>query len=105
VTTWCLESVAILCDLDRKYPRAPLFGGSAEEGGVILRVIEEFQSHTAAHFAAVVDAIGAARLKRPHAEVLEPLLAVAGEARTIEGRLAQSESVVGLAPSVADFVI
>jgi hypothetical protein len=66
---------------------------------VILRGIAEFQSYIEPHVAAVVDAIGATRLKRSHAEVLEQRLAVAGEARTIEGRLAKSESVVGLAPS------
>jgi glutathione S-transferase len=99
------ESVAILYYLDRKYPEPALFGGSAEEGGVIVRVIEEFQTYIEPHLAAVTDAIGDARLARPHAEVLERLLAVAGEARTIEGRLAKSEWLVGLAPSAADFVI
>jgi glutathione S-transferase len=98
------ESVAILYYLDRKYPAPPLFGGSAEEGGVILRVIAEFQSYIEPQLAAVVDALGAPELRRP-AAVLEQLLTVAGEARVIEGRLAKSDWVVGAAPSAADLVI
>jgi glutathione S-transferase len=35
----------------------------------------------------------------------EELLAVAGEARSIEGRLATSDWVVGLAPSAADLAV
>jgi glutathione S-transferase len=73
------ESVAILYDLDRNYPAPPLFGASAEEGGVIVRVIEEFQSYIEPHRAAVVGALGATRPQRPHAAVLEELLTVAGE--------------------------
>ena len=42
------ESVAVLYYLDRKYPEPPIFGRSAEEGGVILRVIDEFQTYTEA---------------------------------------------------------
>jgi len=72
---------------------------------VILRAIEEFQSYVEPHLAALVDAIGATRLKLPHAAVLEQLLVVAGEARPIEGRLAKSDWLVVLAPSAADFVI
>ena len=32
------ESLAVLYYLDRKYPARPLFGDSAEEGAVIMRV-------------------------------------------------------------------
>ncbi|MBK7116991.1 MAG: glutathione S-transferase family protein [Proteobacteria bacterium] len=40
------ESLAVLYYLDRKYPTPPIFGQSAEEGGVIMRVINEFQAYT-----------------------------------------------------------
>ena len=99
------ESVAILYYLDRKYPGRPLFGASAEEGAVILRVIEEFQSYIEPHLQAVVAAIGPERRPDSPDVVLEHLLAVAGEARGIEGPLAGSEWVVGVQPSAADFVI
>src|SRR5258705_3090154 len=39
------ESVAILYFLDRKYPEPPLFGRNAEEGGVIMRVVCEYQAY------------------------------------------------------------
>ncbi|MGH8207726.1 MAG: glutathione S-transferase family protein, partial [Steroidobacteraceae bacterium] len=39
------ESLAILYDLDRKYPEPPMFGRNPEEAGVIMRVICEYQSY------------------------------------------------------------
>jgi glutathione S-transferase len=99
------ELVAILYHLGRNNPAPPLFGASAEEGGVIVRVIEEFQSYSEPRLTAVVGALCAARLRRPRAAVLEELLTAAAEARTIEGRLAKSDWVVGPAPSAADLVI
>jgi len=36
------ESLAVMYYLDRKYPHKPLFGDSAEEGAVIMRVCCEF---------------------------------------------------------------
>jgi glutathione S-transferase len=99
------ESVAILYYLDRKHPDRPLFGATPEEGGVIVRVIEEFQSYIEPHLAAVFAGIASASDAGAHERILEHLLAAAGEARVIEGRLAGSEWVVGVAPSAADFVI
>jgi glutathione S-transferase len=103
------ESVAVMYYLDRKYPERPIFGSTAEEGGVILRVIEEFQSYIEPHLVAIEAAIGNAAtsgsLGGRRDATLEHLLLVAGEARTIEGRLARSDWVVGEQPSAADFVI
>ena len=42
------ESLAVLYYLDRKYPDVPLFGRTAEEAAVIMRVINEFQAYTEA---------------------------------------------------------
>src|ERR1700689_5912580 len=39
------ESLAILYYLDQKYPQPAIFGRSAEEAGVIMRVICEYQSY------------------------------------------------------------
>ena len=39
------ESLAILYYLDQKYPDPPIFGRNAEEAGVIMRVICEYQSY------------------------------------------------------------
>ncbi len=99
------ESVAVLYYLDRQYPEWPLFGLSAQEGGVILRVVEEFQNYIEPHLIAIVDAVRAHELEGRRDEIMEHMLAVASEARTIEGRLSKSDWVVGERPSAADFVI
>ena len=39
------ESVGVLYYLDRKYPEPPIFGRTPEEGGVIMRVICEYQAY------------------------------------------------------------
>lgn len=99
------ESIAVLYYLDRKYPPAPLFGDSPEEGGVILRVAEEFQNYIEPHLIAIIDAVHSHTLEGRRDEIMEHMLAAAGEARTIEGRLSKSDWVVGERPSAADFVI
>ena len=99
------ESVAVLYYLDRRYPDPPLFGQSAQEGGVILRVVEEFQNYIEPHLIAIVDAVSAHALEGRRDEIMDHMLAAASEARTIEGRLSKSDWVVGERPSAADFVI
>jgi len=39
------ESLAIMAYLDRKHPEPAIFGGSAEETGLIWKAISEFQSY------------------------------------------------------------
>jgi glutathione S-transferase len=97
------ESLAILYYLDRKYPEPPIFGNSPEEAGVIMRVINEFQAYTEASLISIVEAVLAGR---PQTQKLaEAMQFVAGEARTIEGRLAKGDWIVGDAVSAADFAI
>jgi glutathione S-transferase len=103
------ESVAILYFLDRKYPEPPLFGRSAEEGGVIMRVVCEYQAYAEPSLMQLVEHFlypRDPRLDAGLAEVMsEAMHRVASEARTIERRLAQSEWVVGESISAADMVI
>ena len=41
------ESLAIMAYLDRKHPEPPVFGGTAQETGLIWKAISEFQSYVA----------------------------------------------------------
>ena len=99
------ESLAVLYYLDLKYPQPPIFGRSPEEGGVIMRVICEYQNYAEPDVQRIVRAVLQRRDKPFGEEVTEALHRVAGEARTIERRLAQSEWVVGDSFSAADMVI
>jgi glutathione S-transferase len=103
------ESVAILYFLDRKYPEPPLFGRNAEEGGVIMRVVCEYQAYAEPSLMQLVAHLLYRRDPRPDAGLAEAMSEamhrVASEARTIERRLAQSDWVVGESISAADMVI
>jgi glutathione S-transferase len=99
------ESLAILYYLDLKYREPPIFGRTPEEAGVIMRVICEYQSYAEPPLKQIV-----ARLRQRHEPVVDEGLAeamhrVAGEARTIEQRLARSDWVVGESFSAADMMI
>jgi glutathione S-transferase len=101
----CFESLAILYYLDRKYPAKPLFGTSAEEGAVIMRVCCEFQAYIEEHVMRVSRAV-LTRREDPNSDlVTNSMLVAAGEARTIEMRLSRGEWIVGDTPGAADYFI
>jgi glutathione S-transferase len=108
------ESVAVLDYLDRKFPQPPIFGRSAEEAAVILRVIGEFQAYTERHIMGICHTLlgdpagsgapdGAPALSVD--QLTESMHVVAREARTIEQRLSKSEWIVGDDYSAVDMVI
>jgi glutathione S-transferase len=99
------ESLAVLYYLDLKYPEPPIFGRTAEEAGVIMRVICEYQSYTDEHLMKLVRAVLSPQPPVRHDELASSMHVVASEARSIEARLAHSDWVVGESFSAADIVI
>ena len=92
------ESLAVLYYLDRKYPAKPLFGDSAEEGAVIMRVCCEYQAYIEPHVMRITRAL-LNRVGDPHSdESTYAMHMIAGEARTIEGRLSKGPWIVGENP-------
>ncbi len=99
------ESLAILYYLDKKYPEPAIFGRTPEEAGEIMRVICEYQAYAEPSLMQIAEAILFRHEPQLGEKVTEAMHSVAGEARTIERRLAQSDWVVGESFSAADMVI
>jgi glutathione S-transferase len=99
------ESLAILYYLDLKYPNPPIFGGSAEEAAVIMRVICEYQAYAEPYIMNIVGSLLNRRAVRFSEELHDAMQHVANEARTIERRLSQGEWVVGEKFTAVDMVI
>jgi glutathione S-transferase len=105
------ESLAVLYYLDLKYPSPPIFGRSAEEAAVIVRVIEEFQAYTESHIMGICRSLLADEIFPEGGPPLGPealteaMHVVAREARTIEQRLARSDWIVGEDYSACDMMI
>jgi glutathione S-transferase len=99
------ESLAVMYYLDRKYPAKPLFGESAEEGAVIMRVCCEFQAYIEDHVMRVARAVLMRREDARSDLVTNSMLVAAGEARTIEMRLSKGDWIVGDKPGAADYMI
>jgi glutathione S-transferase len=99
------ESLAVLYYLDLKYPDPPIFGRTPEEGGVIMRVIGEYQAYAEEHVNKLVEAFFFPEKRHNPVELARSMHVVASEARSIEMRLAKSDWVVGESFSAADIVI
>ena len=99
------ESLAVLYYLDLKYPEPPIFGRTPQEAGVIMRVICEYESYTQPHLERILQAFFGTQPPARGDELASAMHVVASEARSIEGRLARSDWVVGESFSAADIVI
>ena len=99
------ESVAILYYLDVKYPETPIFGTSAEEAGVIMRVICEFQAYAEPFVQKITQGVFSGRVAEDIDALTDAMHVVGREARTIEGRLSKEEWIVGTRYSALDMVI
>jgi glutathione S-transferase len=99
------ESLACLLYLDRKYPDHPLFGRTPEEAGTIMRVVCEYQAYAEAQLMEIVSAVFFGQMDDRLEQVTRASHLVAGEARTIEGRLSKSDWLVGGHVSAADMVV
>lgn len=98
------ETLAVLYYLDLKYQAPPIFGRSPEEAAVIMRVINEFQAYTEEGLLRIVRELHTATARFGEA-LTRSMYYVAGEARTIEGRLSKGDWIVGDAVSAADLYI
>jgi glutathione S-transferase len=101
----CFESLAILMYLDRQYPQRPLFGCSAKETGVIMRVICEFQAYIEDHIMKIIYAILFQGIESRLDEINRAMHIVAGEARLLENRLTRTPWLVGEDFTAADVVV
>jgi glutathione S-transferase len=99
------ESIAVLYYLERKYPEPPMFGVTAEEAGVIMRVICEFQAYAEPAVARIVSTVFADQVAENIDELTDAMHIVAREARTIEARLSRELWIVGAGYSATDMVI
>jgi glutathione S-transferase len=99
------ESLACLLYLDRKYPEPPIFGRTPEEAGTIMRVICEYQAYAESQLTQIVSAVFFESMDERVEEITRATHVVAGEARTIEGRLSKSDWLVGDHVSAADMVV
>ncbi|HEX4025490.1 MAG TPA: glutathione S-transferase family protein [Steroidobacteraceae bacterium] len=99
------ESLAILYYLERKYPEPAIFGRDAQEAGVIMRVICEYQAYAEPPLKQITQALLEQHQRGVGEQLAEAMHRVAGEARTIEQRLAHSDWVVGESFSAADMMI
>ena len=99
------ESLACLVYLDRNYPDPPIFGRTPEEAATIMRVICEYQAYAESHLMQIVSAAFFENIDERAEEIARATHIVAGEARTIEGRLSKSDWLVGEHVSAADMVV
>ncbi len=96
------ESLAIMSYLDRKYPEPPLFGRTAEETGLIWRVLAESESYMLPPGDKLIRPIFFGKGLDNIEEIQQAAESLRQELKLIDGRLAGSPWLVGHKISAAD---
>jgi glutathione S-transferase len=96
------ESLAIMSYLDRKYPDPPLFGNTAEETGLIWRVLAECESYMVPAGDKVVRPLFSGKGLDKIDEIRGAAQTIREELKRIDERLAGSQWLVGDKISAAD---
>lgn len=98
------ESLAMMAYLDRKYPEPPLFGKSAEETGLIWRVISECDYLISAGDKVIRPVFFGKGLENVD-EIQQAAQKIRDELKRFDEQLAHSDWLVGEAMSAADLAV
>jgi glutathione S-transferase len=99
------ESLAIMAYLDRKFPEPPLFGTTAEETGLIWRLISECESYLVSAGDKVVRPMFFAKGLDKVDEIQQAAQAIRQELATLDQHLAQADWLVGAQITAADIAL
>jgi glutathione S-transferase len=99
------ESLAIMTYLDRKYPEPPLFGATAQETGLIWRMISEMESYLVPAGNKVIVPILFGKGLEKTEEIQTAAGAICDELKRVDAALAGSVWLVGSSISAADIAL
>lgn len=99
------ESIAILCYLDDKHPKAPLFYGSAALRGLIWRSIMECIYHLEPQMTDFAGTIFSRQLAEKRRQAIQSRQTVEQELERLDAILSADDFIVGNALSAADLAL
>ena len=99
------ESIAIMAYLDRKYPTPPIFGTTAEQTGLIWRLVLECESYLLGAGDKVVRPLFFGKGLENLNEIQTAVELIRRELKIVDERLADSNWLVGGEISAADIAI
>ena len=99
------ESIAIMAYLDRKYPTPPIFGTTAEQTGLIWRLVLECESYLLSAGDKVVRPLFFGKGLENLNEIQTAAELIRRELKIVDERLADSNWLVGGEISAADIAI
>ena len=99
------ESLAIMAYLDRRYPEPPIFGTTAQEAGVIWRIISEVDSYLLPAGDKLIRAFFFGEGLDDRAEIERAAKAARAELKNLDMQLTRSKWLVGERLSAADIAV